>query len=355
MHSSNIRKHYGKWLVLVLSLALVTGCATSEMEEPVPDADKSGAQASKDLISEEEQQEESRASYYDALHLEMEAVATQISQRLEMEGRHLSQSQYIEILKSFRTEEIQYMYLGFDDGTFISTPEVELPSTYDVVERDWYKKALENSTYTDIYQDAMTQTYICTMSVQVYDEKEAPVVLGIDYTLEADPVYFEDVEAYKALSTSDEGLESKQKIQSQAGDNLLLNTPGVDQEVNTFSKAQIESWTEVLHAVENELAPYETAQDIQAVLSKFVGEHDEVITFYLATPDGRLIASEDMELPEGYDPRERPWYEKTLNSDGVYISEPYYDILTENMIHSLFLELSSAPEAGWVLGIDVTN
>jgi hypothetical protein len=300
-------------------------------------------------------QDDGRAAYYDALHLEMEAVATHVSQRLKDEGRHLSRARYVEILESSMTEEIQYMYLGFDDGTFIIIPEVELPSNYDVVKRDWYKKALDGASYTDIYQDAMTQDYICTMSLQVYDEKEAPVVLGIDYILESEAEYSDEVEAYKALHASELEVESGQETESEVGMDSLENNANDQAEDITFSKVQVETWTAMLDSVEASLAPYGAAQDIQAVLSEVVGDYDQVITLYLATPDGRLIASEDMELPEGYDPRKRPWYEKTLESEGVYISDPYYDILTETYIHSMFIELSSKSEAGWVLGIDIKH
>lgn len=357
MHTINKKKHYGKCLVLFVSLALMTGCGTSKVEGPVNVSGDGGPQESNQTVSKqnEEIQDESRALYYDALHLEMEAVATQVSQRLKDEGRHLSQARYVEILEASMTEDIQYMYLGFGDGTFIITPEVELPSNYDVVKRDWYKKALEGGAYTDIYQDAMTQDYICTMSFQVYDEEEDPVVLGIDYILESEAEYTEEVEAYMALHASEVEVESGQETESESGMDTLENNAHAQVEEITFSEAQVETWTGVLHSVEASLVPYEAAQDIQAVLGEGVVDYDQVITLYLATPDGRLIASEDMELPEGYDPRKRPWYEKTLESEGVYISEPYYDILTETYVHSMFIELSSKSEAGWVLGIDIKH
>ncbi|WP_349360949.1 methyl-accepting chemotaxis protein [Stappia sp.] len=46
---------------------------------------------------------------------------------------------------------------------------------------------------------------------------------------------------------------------------------------------------------------------------------------YYGTEAGKMIAWPDIELPEGYDPRQRPWYKAAAEAGGPTLTEPYMD------------------------------
>ncbi len=57
-----------------------------------------------------------------------------------------------------------------------------------------------------------------------------------------------------------------------------------------------------------------------------------VDTAYVGFPDKRMIFSEKQELPPGYDPTGRPWYQQASAASGVALTEPYVDAATKKLV-----------------------
>ena len=60
--------------------------------------------------------------------------------------------------------------------------------------------------------------------------------------------------------------------------------------------------------------------------------------FYVGTTDGRMLMQNDQEqatLPQGYDPRQRPWYQLVQNKGAATFTEPYVDVSTGRTILSV--------------------
>ncbi|MFQ2223270.1 methyl-accepting chemotaxis protein [Aeromonas enteropelogenes] len=53
---------------------------------------------------------------------------------------------------------------------------------------------------------------------------------------------------------------------------------------------------------------------------------------YVGTTDGRMIQSKPTDLPAGYDPRKRPWYQDATTAGKMTITSPYADITTGQLI-----------------------
>ncbi|WP_439835139.1 methyl-accepting chemotaxis protein [Aeromonas enteropelogenes] len=53
---------------------------------------------------------------------------------------------------------------------------------------------------------------------------------------------------------------------------------------------------------------------------------------YVGTTDGRMIQSKPTDLPAGYDPRKRPWYQDATAAGKMTITSPYADITTGQLI-----------------------
>ena len=74
------------------------------------------------------------------------------------------------------------------------------------------------------------------------------------------------------------------------------------------------------------------------------------LTIYLGQPDGTFIVRPDTKMPDGYDPRVRPWYKDGLNASGPILTEPYIDMATNKMVISI---VNTASRSVGVVGGDL--
>lgn len=88
----------------------------------------------------------------------------------------------------------------------------------------------------------------------------------------------------------------------------------------------------------------ETFMGQRALLSSF-------LTVYLGKIDGGFSVRPDAKMPDGYDPRTRPWYKDGMNASGAMLTEPYIDITTNKMVIGILSKVSSSVG---VVGGDLT-
>ncbi|MDF9617551.1 methyl-accepting chemotaxis protein [Pseudomonas entomophila] len=74
------------------------------------------------------------------------------------------------------------------------------------------------------------------------------------------------------------------------------------------------------------------------------------LTIYLGQPDGTFTVRPDTKMPDGYDPRVRPWYKDGLNANGPMLTEPYIDMATNKMVISI---VATASRSVGVVGGDL--
>ena len=66
----------------------------------------------------------------------------------------------------------------------------------------------------------------------------------------------------------------------------------------------------------------------KAVTSTFMGA-------YLGNKDGTFIIRPDSKMPDGYDPRARPWYKSAQSTGGSALTEPYIDLASGQLVISI--------------------
>src|SRR5690554_3215972 len=69
-------------------------------------------------------------------------------------------------------------------------------------------------------------------------------------------------------------------------------------------------------------------QDDPGAQAELVGQPSfgaQFIFTYLGGADGTFIQRPQASLPDGYDPRSRPWYTEAIRADGPIITQPYRD------------------------------
>ncbi|MBM7603941.1 methyl-accepting chemotaxis protein [Metabacillus crassostreae] len=91
--------------------------------------------------------------------------------------------------------------------------------------------------------------------------------------------------------------------------------------------------------------------EIGQKLDQYIGLHPEVQAIYVGTTDGRMITSPKLELPDDYDPRDRPWYQEADQKKGeVAITSPYEDASSGDMVVTI---TKSLEDGSGVIGIDL--
>ena len=71
---------------------------------------------------------------------------------------------------------------------------------------------------------------------------------------------------------------------------------------------------------------------------------------YIGTGKGEMLVSNDWKAPEGYDPRQRPWYKDAMSTNGMVITAPYADASTGQLIISLAEPIKSGELDGVIAG-----
>ncbi|OXS76532.1 methyl-accepting chemotaxis protein [Domibacillus enclensis] len=74
---------------------------------------------------------------------------------------------------------------------------------------------------------------------------------------------------------------------------------------------------------------------LSGVMAEYLESYGDTLSVYMGTPDGTMNNFPNPEMPDGYDPRERGWYqdsEKPENAETAVWSEPYVDASTGDYV-----------------------
>lgn len=128
--------------------------------------------------------------------------------------------------------------------------------------------------------------------------------------------------------------QAKQKIESQM---IQSANSGVDRMNNEVTNLIAPIQTDIsFFSNRIDASIYEEGEDNQALAEKFMEyleTHPKVTNIYFASAEGTMTIYPEQELPEGYDPRTRPWYEAAETSgQDVAITNPYVDAASQKMM-----------------------
>ncbi len=85
----------------------------------------------------------------------------------------------------------------------------------------------------------------------------------------------------------------------------------------------------------------------KAVTSTFMGA-------YLGNKDGSFIIRPDSKMPDGYDPRARPWYKSAESTSGSALTEPYIDLASGQLVISIVDSVLKGGQRIGVVGGDLS-
>lgn len=94
---------------------------------------------------------------------------------------------------------------------------------------------------------------------------------------------------------------------------------------------------------------------LQEILNTYAAGRGELLNLYCGTKDSRFIQSNlEAEIPEGYDPVQRGWYQQAAAQGTVIVTDPYWDVLTNQMCTTIAAPVYIEGELCAVIGLDVT-
>ncbi|WP_214795267.1 MULTISPECIES: methyl-accepting chemotaxis protein [unclassified Exiguobacterium] len=128
--------------------------------------------------------------------------------------------------------------------------------------------------------------------------------------------------------------QAKQKIESQM---IQSANSGVDRMNNEVTNLIAPIQTDIsFFSNRLDASIYEEGEENQALAEKFteyLETHPKVTNIYFASAAGAMTIYPEQELPEGYDPRTRPWYEAAeASGQEVAITNPYVDAASQKMM-----------------------
>lgn len=94
---------------------------------------------------------------------------------------------------------------------------------------------------------------------------------------------------------------------------------------------------------------------IQSVVDVHAAGREEILNLYCGTKDSDFIQSNrEASIPEGYDPVARGWYQQAAAEGTVIVTDPYWDVLTNQMCTTIAAPVYIDGELAGVIGLDVT-
>lgn len=135
----------------------------------------------------------------------------------------------------------------------------------------------------------------------------------------------------------------------------VLNT------ILSFLLIWVHTWMEnekmlAVGAVESIVAGMNTDTDfIQSVVDAHAAGRNELLNLYCGTSDSRFIwSNREIDMPEGYDPVQRGWYQQAAETGNIIVTDPYCDALTGQMCTTIAAPIYVDGELAGVVGLDVT-
>lgn len=143
------------------------------------------------------------------------------------------------------------------------------------------------------------------------------------------------------------------KLLDDQAEALQLNADKYAEETNTW----IENEKMLAGGTANSIEAAGSTQDetVQSVLDTYAEGREELLNLYCGTADSRFIQSNrEAAIPEGYDPVQRGWYMQAAEAGDTIVTDPYWDVLTNQMCTTIASPVYMEGELAAVVGLDVT-
>jgi methyl-accepting chemotaxis protein len=135
------------------------------------------------------------------------------------------------------------------------------------------------------------------------------------------------------------GLTSYQTSKNKVDDQMTMASSASVQLLNATIDRFIEPEMQKIDFLADQLtsatykSPNPTLQT--GILAPFQEKNAEISSVYVGSTEGLFINAPAKKMPDGYDPRQRPWYQQAMEQKGkVIITSPYVSKTTGDFVIS---------------------
>jgi len=145
---------------------------------------------------------------------------------------------------------------------------------------------------------------------------------------------------------------ARQRLQTKQESELQLQADKYAEEINTWLERESMLVEGTVHSIEAEHDI--SAQSLQKIVDAHYKGRDELLNLYVGTKNSEFIqANRDAEIPDGYDPVERGWYKQAAEEGKTVVTDPYWDVLTNQMCGTIASPVYFDNELVGVVAIDM--
>ena len=155
------------------------------------------------------------------------------------------------------------------------------------------------------------------------------------------------------LSTTASIQYSKENLMEDEKDNAIAQTYRYANEIDVWMTGEVDLVKNVAISLEN--SP-DIDAEMNSTLDGYYAERDELLNLYYGKEeDGEFYqANKDATVPDGYDPRERGWYKSAVEKGETVVTDPYWDVLTNQMCDTICCPVYKDGKLHGVVSIDMT-
>lgn len=119
-------------------------------------------------------------------------------------------------------------------------------------------------------------------------------------------------------------------------------------------ESYFEKYTLILEDYSEDDVFTKTSFEIEQYLEDRFNSLGSIEALYFASTDGEMIIAPSQDLPDNFDPRERPWYQEAIDSNDVVFSDPYIHATKNRFVLSLSKKVTTNNETIGVISVDIT-
>ncbi|MDX5299364.1 MAG: HAMP domain-containing protein, partial [Gammaproteobacteria bacterium] len=135
------------------------------------------------------------------------------------------------------------------------------------------------------------------------------------------------------------------RLSQDIRDNVSRTVDEIGQGAVTNISAWLNARIDILRATADQIQ----AETVKRQLEQ-AAQGGKFVTVYIGTDSGEMLLNNDDVLPEGFDPRQRPWYKDAIAAGGATLTSPYRDVTTGNLMVSPALPIRNAAYQGVISG-----
>lgn len=140
-------------------------------------------------------------------------------------------------------------------------------------------------------------------------------------------------------------------LEEKVGESVQLEAIGIAKDIDKWMALQKDSLYEV---IENLIINDNFEHDFVINYLKEASDRNEGNEYSVAISTGFFANASGWKPDSSFDPTSRDWYVNAIDSNGFYISEPYVDVVTKDMVITISKAFETIDKKKGVIASDIT-